>query len=63
MKQIYQTSAQKRPYMAPELLIVRITSTQMVCTSGPDVYTSTDPADSNSEILTRENRNFWGGGW
>lgn len=63
MKNNYQTSAQKRPYMAPELLIVRITSTQMVCTSGPDVYTTPDPADNNYEILTRENNDFWGTEW
>ena len=51
MKQICQTVAQKRPYTTPELLEVSITYMQMLCTSGPDVNTTSDPADENYEIL------------
>ncbi len=66
MKQIYQSAAQKRPYLAPRLLTVQISSMQMISLSGaPEVYTTSEKASTDYDALVKENKNngVWDDEW
>lgn len=62
MKQLCRTAAQKRPYLAPELLCVHITSVKMLSSSDPDVYTTSGKASKDYDALSKEN-NTWDDEW
>lgn len=63
MKQFCRTAAQKRPYLAPELLCVHVTSAKMLSTSGPEVYTTSEKASTEYEALTKEHQSVWDVEW
>lgn len=63
MKKILQPAAQKRPYLAPELLCVHVTSAKMLSTSGPEVYTTSEKASTDYDALSRERQSVWDEEW
>lgn len=63
MKQLCRTAAQKRPYLAPELLCIHITSAKMISTSGPEVYTTSEKASNDYDALSKEHQSVWDDEW
>lgn len=64
MKKILQPAAQKRPYMTPALLEVPLTTKRMLALSGdPFVYTTSEKANTDYGVLTRESHNIWDDEW
>lgn len=66
MKKVYQTAALKRPYLSPQLLLVKaLSSFEMLAASGndPEIYITTEKASTESEALTKESKNIWDEEW
>jgi len=66
MKQVHPTDAIKRPYSTPTLYTHCVAPMQMLAISGdPEVHTTSDPADTDYDALTKENRsdNVWDDDW
>ena len=62
MKEIDQSTTQKRPYQTPGLLTVRLMPSTMISASTPEVHTTTESAEVEYEILTKD-RHIWDDEW